>query len=41
MGCELVCEFLIHRGFIGVGYDGGWNVSSMRKALGAREASPQ
>ena len=40
-GCELVCEFLIHRGFIGVGYDGGRNVSSIRKALGAEEARPQ
>jgi uncharacterized protein YjbI with pentapeptide repeats len=41
-GCELVreliCEFLIHRRFIGVGYDGSQNVTDEERSLEEKEA---
>ena len=40
IGCELVCEFLIHRGFIGVGYDGGWNVRDEERLVAADTDHP-
>src|SRR5215203_6276656 len=35
-GCKLLCEFLIHRGFIGVGYDGGRNVRDEERRLNSK-----